>query len=64
MLKDSVYRLLDATANRAGEALRVIEDYARFILDDALLTGEWKRLRHDLTAVLQPISNVDSLCHA
>tara|TARA_B100000959_G_scaffold278124_1_gene335890 strand:+ start:475 stop:1527 length:1053 start_codon:yes stop_codon:yes gene_type:complete len=55
VLKDSAYRLLDATANRAGEALRVIEDYARFILDDAHLTAEWKRLRHDLTTVLQPI---------
>ena len=55
MLKDSAYRLLDATANRAGEALRVIEDYARFILDDAHLTAEWKRLRHDLTTLLQSI---------
>jgi thiamine-phosphate pyrophosphorylase len=43
----SVMRLLDANANRAREALRVIEDYARFMLDDAGLCGELKQLRHD-----------------
>jgi thiamine-phosphate pyrophosphorylase len=43
-------RVLDAAANRAREALRVVEDYCRFALDDALLSGECKRLRHDLAA--------------
>lgn len=42
-------RILDAGANRAREALRVIEDYCRFTLDDRLLSTEVKRLRHDLT---------------
>jgi thiamine-phosphate pyrophosphorylase len=46
-------RVLDAGANRAREALRVLEDHARFVLDDAFLTGELKRLRHDLTAALR-----------
>jgi thiamine-phosphate pyrophosphorylase len=45
-------RVLDANANRAREALRVIEDHCRFILDDALLSGELKHLRHDLTTAL------------
>jgi thiamine-phosphate pyrophosphorylase len=45
-------RILDAGANRAREALRIIEDYCRFTLDDRFLTGELKRLRHDLTEVL------------
>jgi thiamine-phosphate pyrophosphorylase len=45
-------RILDAAANRAREALRVVEDYCRFVLDDAFLSGELKRLRHDLTAAL------------
>ncbi|MGC3969038.1 MAG: Clp protease N-terminal domain-containing protein [Pirellulales bacterium] len=39
-------RVLDAAANRAGEALRVIEDHARFLLDDADLTRQCKELRH------------------
>ncbi len=45
-------RIVDAAANRAREALRVVEDYCRFALDDALLSGEFKRLRHDLAAAL------------
>jgi thiamine-phosphate pyrophosphorylase len=45
-------RILDASANRAREALRVIEDYCRFSLDDAFLSGETKRLRHDLAEAL------------
>jgi len=45
-------RILDACANRAREGLRVVEDYCRFVLDDAFLCGELKRLRHDLTAAL------------
>ena len=32
--------------------MRVVEDYCRFVLDDAFLSGEWKRLRHDLAAAL------------
>jgi thiamine-phosphate pyrophosphorylase len=42
-----VLRILDANANRAREALRVIEDYARFVLDDESLCGSLKALRHD-----------------
>jgi thiamine-phosphate pyrophosphorylase len=49
-------RLLDAAANRAREALRVIEDYCRFVLDDAFLTRQLKELRHELAAALGPIA--------
>jgi thiamine-phosphate pyrophosphorylase len=45
-------RILDAAANRAREALRVVEDYCRFVLDDAFLSGELKRVRHDLAEAL------------
>tara|TARA_R110002049_G_scaffold4601_4_gene31843 strand:+ start:70478 stop:71533 length:1056 start_codon:yes stop_codon:yes gene_type:complete len=50
------YRILDAAANRAGEGLRTLEEYARFGLDDANLTEQLKRLRHGLTATLAPIA--------
>jgi thiamine-phosphate pyrophosphorylase len=43
-------RILDASLNRATEGLRVVEDYVRFVLDDAHLTEQLKRLRHDLAA--------------
>jgi thiamine-phosphate pyrophosphorylase len=45
-------RLLDASANRASEALRVMEDHARFVLDDPLLCATLKDLRHDLRRIL------------
>lgn len=45
-------RILDACANRAREALRVLEDYCRFVLDDAFLTRTLKECRHDLTSAL------------
>ncbi|MBL8799395.1 MAG: thiamine phosphate synthase [Planctomycetia bacterium] len=45
-------RIVDASANRAREALRVVEDYCRFALDDAFLSGSLKQLRHDLAAAL------------
>lgn len=50
-------RVLDAAANRAREALRVLEDYCRFCLDDAFLSGELKRLRHDLAETLADLSS-------
>lgn len=44
----SVLRILDANCNRAREALRVIEDYARFVLNDEPTCAALKQLRHDL----------------
>src|SRR5437868_5648537 len=44
----TVLRLLDANANRAREGLRVVEDYARFILNDERICGELKAIRHGL----------------
>jgi thiamine-phosphate pyrophosphorylase len=54
-------RVLDAAANRAREALRVVEDYCRFVLDDALLSKELKELRHELTEILAAVPAVDLL---
>ena len=52
----AILRILDAAANRAGEGLRVVEDYLRFVLDDAHLTSVCKQLRHDLATVLAEIA--------
>ncbi len=43
-------RALDANLNRAREALRVLDDYARFVRNDRVLTEELKALRHRLAA--------------
>jgi thiamine-phosphate pyrophosphorylase len=48
---NGIFRVLDAAANRASEGLRVVEDFARFVLDDQHLTRLVKELRHDLSEV-------------
>jgi thiamine-phosphate pyrophosphorylase len=49
-------RIFDANANRAREGLRAAEDYCRFALDDAFISGQLKRLRHDLAEALADLS--------
>ncbi len=51
----TVLRILDASANRTREGLRVVEDYVRFSLDDAHLSGLLKSARHQLRSALQDI---------
>ena len=46
-----ILRTIDANLNRAREALRVLEEHARMILDDRKLTERVKQLRHALTTV-------------
>lgn len=48
-------RVLDAAANRAGEGLRVVEDYVRFVLDDVHLTRHVKQMRHALARSLEAV---------
>lgn len=43
------YRILDANFNRAREGLRVVEEVARFVLDDSELTMRLRDLRHRLS---------------
>lgn len=45
-------RMLDANGNRAAEGLRVLEDVARFMLDDARLAGIAKDARHAVRLVI------------
>lgn len=54
-MSPAILRLLDANANRSREALRVLEDYARFIQNDGAGSGELKRIRHALAAILGPL---------
>lgn len=52
----SLQRILDAEANRAGEGLRVVEDFVRFVLDDPFLTEQTKQLRHDWATTLASLN--------
>jgi thiamine-phosphate pyrophosphorylase len=54
-------RILDASANRAREGLRVVEDYVRFALDDAALTRRLKDVRHRLADALRGLPVADLL---
>lgn len=41
-------RIVDVNLNRSREALRVLDDHCRFVLDDRGLTERVKKLRHQL----------------
>jgi thiamine-phosphate pyrophosphorylase len=58
-MPSDVWRLIDANINRVNEGLRFLDDVARFVLDDVVLSDRLRKLRHevaegsaDLTAVL------------
>ena len=46
-------RIVDAAANRAREAMRVMEDFVRFVRGDAFLSARLKSLRHQLAEALE-----------
>lgn len=45
MEKEKIKRIIDANVNRAVEGLRILEEIARFILEDKETTNELKNLR-------------------
>ena len=45
------WRIIDANLDRTGEGLRLLEDIARFQLDDADLTRQLKNMRHELATI-------------
>jgi thiamine-phosphate pyrophosphorylase len=52
-------RIIDANGNRTREALRVIEDVARFCRTDAALTARLKRERHSIAKACDSILRKD-----
>ena len=47
----NLQRILDANLNRATEATRVLEEIARFLLDDKDLSEKLKNIRHKLNTI-------------
>lgn len=47
-----ILRIIDANCNRISEGLRFLEDIARFLLDDAVLSRHLKTMRHNLVTNL------------
>ena len=50
-ISNQALRIIDANLNRIGEGLRVLEDIARLVLDDAGLSQQLKDMRHEMVKV-------------
>ena len=50
-MSNQTLRIIDANLNRIGEGLRVLEDIARLLLDDATLSQRLKDMRHRMVKV-------------
>ena len=57
-------RIIDANFNRSREALRVMEEYARFALEDQPATQALKSLRHQLTETVGRLLPAEKLLAA
>ncbi|HAX61413.1 MAG TPA: thiamine-phosphate pyrophosphorylase [Elusimicrobia bacterium] len=51
----NILRIIDANLNRAKEGLRVVEDFARFVLEEARLSSDIKKLRHQIDKIARKI---------
>ena len=54
-MERAIYRIIDANFNRCREALRVMEEFCRFGLDNRSLSGRAKQLRHRLCGAVSKI---------
>lgn len=54
-MKKDLLRIIDANLNRSREGLRVCEEIARFILEDAKATAAFKNLRHRISRSIKKI---------
>ncbi len=51
-MRQSLYRIIDANFNRSREAARVMEEFARFVLNSRQLSERAKTLRHKLSSLI------------
>lgn len=56
-----VWRVLDANGNRAAEGLRVLEEVARLVREDASSSEVLKSLRHELASILASLDRQQRL---
>jgi len=54
-VQQQILRIIDANINRISEGLRVLEDIARFIADDAEISRQLKTIRHQLNSSVEEI---------
>jgi thiamine-phosphate pyrophosphorylase len=54
-LPQQTLRIIDANLNRIGESLRLLEDIARLILNDPIVSKYLKAMRHDIEDIDFPL---------
>lgn len=59
-VNSEILRILDANVNRAVEGVRVLEETARMLYNDSVLTSELKHLRHAVVRILAEKEDVGS----
>ena len=57
MLRNNIHRIIDANINRSSEALRVLEDWARYSKDDKQISEKLKEIRHSINNLLLSCPN-------
>jgi thiamine-phosphate pyrophosphorylase len=62
---NAILRIIDVNLNRSNEALRVLEEISRFILNSISLTRRLKKIRHslNLAARLFCLRKSSLICH-
>lgn len=58
MTTNNINRILDANINRASEALRVLEEYTRFIQNNTSISENLKNIRHLVNGISSQFSNL------
>ncbi len=58
--KIRVNRIIDANINRLKEGMRVCEEITRFVLDNRLLTYEFKKIRHKIDNIIKRLPQTPS----
>ena len=61
MMQESASRIIDANFNRAREALRVLEDYTRFVRNDGPASYQLRQMRHDLSKAIAQLGPAELL---
>ena len=56
MRRSDALRIFDANLNRSREGLRVCEEIARFVLEDAALTRSLKSARHSIADAIKGLA--------
>ena len=51
----NILRIIDANLNRSKEGLRVVEDFARFVMSDENLSSEIKKQRHKIDRIARTV---------